>query len=210
MNLDPIHRSTTDPNIIKCTICLEEIVSDNTALPDEEKPRVLDCSHVFHNACIGTWLSQKHSCPLCRNRVTKVATPEARPPEMIREEILAVPDRIQPVAAGRGEYLRNNENIALEFARRMDRDEIRLHLEQVREFDRNNPDNALLAVRQNVFALQYVPDRLRNLEIVMAAVRQNQENRDDQPQQQPNNGWMTFIPNIIRTAFSILRRPFGI
>lgn len=88
----PVHFETNT----NCAICLEEIVPENQATRDEEKPRVLDCSHIFHRECIGSWLVQRHNCPLCRTAVT-VNTPEARLPEMSFEEILAVPDHQQLV-----------------------------------------------------------------------------------------------------------------
>lgn len=76
------------PNVI-CVICQENIVA--TATIEEEKIQKLDCSHIFHRECIGAWLLQRHSCPLCRKKVT-VITPEAPQPEMTLQEILAVPD----------------------------------------------------------------------------------------------------------------------
>lgn len=76
------------PNLI-CTICQDII--DPEAAYEEEKIQKLDCSHIFHRECIGTWLLQRHNCPLCRARVT-VITPEAPQPQMTLQEILAVPD----------------------------------------------------------------------------------------------------------------------
>lgn len=78
-----------EPPSLVCTICQYEI--DEQTVYDEEKIQKLDCSHIFHRECIGTWLSQKHSCPLCRARIT-VITPEAPQPQMTLQEILAVPD----------------------------------------------------------------------------------------------------------------------
>lgn len=88
----PVHLEA-DTN---CTICLEKIVPEDQAPCEGEKPRTLDCSHIFHRECIGSWLVQRHNCPLCRTAVT-VDTPEARRPEMSLQEILAVPDHQQPV-----------------------------------------------------------------------------------------------------------------
>ena len=50
---------TTPNEQINCTICLDEIVADNQATCEEEKSRTLDCSHIFHRECIGSWLVQK-------------------------------------------------------------------------------------------------------------------------------------------------------
>ena len=48
--------------IKECAVCLEEI--------DRAKSCVnLSCTHAFHKACIGQWLEQKESCPLCRKNV---------------------------------------------------------------------------------------------------------------------------------------------
>ncbi|KAJ9698411.1 hypothetical protein PVL29_007480 [Vitis rotundifolia] len=47
----------------ECVICLEDI-------KDGEICRVLpECSHVFHKACVGSWLMKKRVCPICRLRV---------------------------------------------------------------------------------------------------------------------------------------------
>lgn len=78
-----------------CAICFESI--NSRPVREEESERILDCSHVFHRECIGTWLIQRHRCPLCRAHVI-VATPEAPRPEMTVAEILAVPDRLRPDA----------------------------------------------------------------------------------------------------------------
>ena len=48
----------------KCTICLEAFTGDINTLP---------CAHRFHAACIGQWLNDNDSCPLCR-------TPTGEPP----------------------------------------------------------------------------------------------------------------------------------
>ncbi|OMO83009.1 Zinc finger, RING-type [Corchorus capsularis] len=43
-----------------CVICLEEIW-DGIKLP-----RRMPCSHVYHQACIVSWLENSNFCPLCR------------------------------------------------------------------------------------------------------------------------------------------------
>ena len=47
----------------ECPICLEK---DSLRLC-----RKLDCNHVFHCECIDKWLSDKKSCPNCRNKLVK-------------------------------------------------------------------------------------------------------------------------------------------
>ncbi|TYI38956.1 hypothetical protein ES332_A02G065800v1 [Gossypium tomentosum] len=42
-----------------CTICLEELAVGGEAAR-------IPCSHVFHEACIVTWLKKKKCCPCCR------------------------------------------------------------------------------------------------------------------------------------------------
>lgn len=71
----------------ECVICTDII--DSEAIATERKPRVLDCSHVFHNECIGEWLNHKHDCPLCRVPV-KENKPILSKPEMTTEEILSL------------------------------------------------------------------------------------------------------------------------
>ncbi|MBA3814995.1 MAG: hypothetical protein H0X29_00425 [Parachlamydiaceae bacterium] len=113
MSWDPIQRSAVSSSLtdINCTICLEKIVPENQTSREEEKPRVLNCIHIFHRECIGSWLVQQHSCPLCRTSVL-VDTPQAHTSEMSPEEILAVPDYpplipIQEVHAGIFFVIRN-------------------------------------------------------------------------------------------------------
>ena len=46
-----------------CAICQDDLSS----------PLCLDCSHVFCQACITTWLEKKQTCPVCRGPVPKAA-----------------------------------------------------------------------------------------------------------------------------------------
>ncbi|XP_077131221.1 uncharacterized protein LOC143785956 [Ranitomeya variabilis] len=43
-----------------CTICLDDIVAGNEVSS-------MECSHSFHLACIGRWLLDNNTCPLCRH-----------------------------------------------------------------------------------------------------------------------------------------------
>mmetsp|Transcript_7671 Transcript_7671/g.11293 ORF Transcript_7671/g.11293 Transcript_7671/m.11293 type:complete len:215 (-) Transcript_7671:1569-2213(-) len=45
-----------------CAICMDGYAST-------EGVRVLKCSHSFHKDCVGVWLSQCKSCPVCRCEV---------------------------------------------------------------------------------------------------------------------------------------------
>lgn len=64
-----------EENILaECAICLSEF-------REKEEIRVLpQCGHVFHVACVDTWLGAHSSCPSCR-RVLVVDTPSKLPPE---------------------------------------------------------------------------------------------------------------------------------
>ncbi|XP_042960433.1 E3 ubiquitin-protein ligase SDIR1-like [Carya illinoinensis] len=54
-----------DQELGMCSICLEEFASSNGA---EELLR-MDCSHVYHRACILPWLQKSNTCPACRRHV---------------------------------------------------------------------------------------------------------------------------------------------
>ncbi|XXG61142.1 hypothetical protein AAC387_Pa04g2869 [Persea americana] len=48
---------------LECAVCLNEF-------EDEDNLRLLPiCSHVFHPACIDTWLSSQVTCPVCRSNL---------------------------------------------------------------------------------------------------------------------------------------------
>ncbi len=42
-----------------CAICLEYM----------ETGMQLPCTHIFHEECVRSWISEKHSCPTCRSIV---------------------------------------------------------------------------------------------------------------------------------------------
>ena len=46
-------------NNCECTICLEDF-------KENEKLYKLTCNHYYHKGCIDSWLSNNHTCPLCR------------------------------------------------------------------------------------------------------------------------------------------------
>lgn len=43
----------------ECPICLTVLLDDSTKVKTQ-------CHHVFHNACLKTWLQTNTTCPLCR------------------------------------------------------------------------------------------------------------------------------------------------
>ncbi|XVE76349.1 hypothetical protein DITRI_Ditri12bG0165100 [Diplodiscus trichospermus] len=58
--LIPIFKYSKDCNEDMCAVCLGDF-------KEGEQIRVLpDCLHIFHVACIDTWLNLHSSCPLCR------------------------------------------------------------------------------------------------------------------------------------------------
>jgi hypothetical protein len=54
---------TTDHVDQDCTVCL-------ASFEVQEQLRQLPCNHYFHVACIDTWLSQNHTCPVCRGELS--------------------------------------------------------------------------------------------------------------------------------------------
>jgi hypothetical protein len=57
----------------QCSVCLEEISSQETQTTSGEKAAVrTNCNHIFHNGCVQQWLETNDSCPLCRANVTEM------------------------------------------------------------------------------------------------------------------------------------------
>ncbi|KAI9190883.1 hypothetical protein LWI28_000221 [Acer negundo] len=50
-----------------CSVCLEDF-DQREIFPAAAAGKQVPCGHVFHAACISTWLSICDSCPLCRSR----------------------------------------------------------------------------------------------------------------------------------------------
>lgn len=46
-----------DLNLNKCTICIEDILTDIEYLP---------CAHSFHKECIDEWIKTNNTCPICK------------------------------------------------------------------------------------------------------------------------------------------------
>ena len=53
--------STISTNSSSCSICFDPHLNTKTLH--------LPCGHEFHLHCISQWLSQKHSCPICRTKI---------------------------------------------------------------------------------------------------------------------------------------------
>ena len=65
---------------IECPICYETI--------HPHQQRVLACSHTFHKACVGRWLSTCTTCPMCRAPVPRPAPSVARRPAVARRRVV--------------------------------------------------------------------------------------------------------------------------
>lgn len=59
------HNSKDDNiNVIKCSICIENIL-------DKDK-HITKCEHTFHKECIDKWLESNNKCPYCRTELTDI------------------------------------------------------------------------------------------------------------------------------------------
>ena len=63
--LEEVMIMASDHDDDQCTICLEELFSDDH-VDDHDKVVRTPCSHVYHKACIARWLRTSRLCPLCR------------------------------------------------------------------------------------------------------------------------------------------------
>lgn len=63
LDISPPHRHVQPAAMHCCSICLEEIVT-------EQLVRCLPCMHTFHDICAAEWLVITPSCPLCRSLVS--------------------------------------------------------------------------------------------------------------------------------------------
>lgn len=62
-NLDAINDTSSDIDQINqwiCSICLDT---------KRETLAKTSCQHIFHMECIRTWMTTKHTCPLCRTQL---------------------------------------------------------------------------------------------------------------------------------------------
>jgi calmodulin len=59
---------------ISCAVCLEGIVH----VCSGSGTRRLSCGHHYHRACIAPWLSEQHTCPLCRADIATQRPAQAR------------------------------------------------------------------------------------------------------------------------------------
>ena len=63
-----------DVSATECAVCLAFLEEKDTAR------MLLNCKHVFHMACVDTWLATHSTCPICRSEVepNKRLEPEPR------------------------------------------------------------------------------------------------------------------------------------
>lgn len=95
----------------KCSIChvliygkpskINKLAGDRTLgdwVYDRQKPNIgckLECGHVFHSHCIGTWFNQKSQCPMCRTKVNLWGRDRTSTPTSIRPS--QPPNTVQPI-----------------------------------------------------------------------------------------------------------------
>lgn len=69
----PVHKFKKGDPYECCAVCLEDYV-------DNDKLRILPCSHAYHTKCIDPWLTKnRRVCPVCKR---KVFTGDERPSDL--------------------------------------------------------------------------------------------------------------------------------
>ncbi|XP_068238164.1 E3 ubiquitin-protein ligase RNF13-like [Palaemon carinicauda] len=69
----PVHKFKKGDPYECCAVCLEDYV-------DNDKLRILPCSHAYHSKCIDPWLTKnRRVCPVCKR---KVITGDERPSDL--------------------------------------------------------------------------------------------------------------------------------
>ncbi|KAI4292351.1 hypothetical protein PAPHI01_1625 [Pancytospora philotis] len=63
----PAFQYAEDMQLADCSVCLDGYAS-------AQELRRLRCNHVFHKACIDSWLLQNPKCPICRDAVASAPT----------------------------------------------------------------------------------------------------------------------------------------
>lgn len=56
------YQKIKDREQTECNVCLEQCT-------DAQLNRILPCQHLFHCACVDSWLMQRRSCPVCRDEI---------------------------------------------------------------------------------------------------------------------------------------------
>ncbi|KAG2996535.1 hypothetical protein PC121_g16061 [Phytophthora cactorum] len=59
----PTHRWTRGHGEDTCIVCQYNFVPNDRAM-------TLPCAHVFHEDCVGGWIRENNSCPLCKGEIT--------------------------------------------------------------------------------------------------------------------------------------------
>jgi len=65
--------TTISPDSPKCAICLSELGTEAEKLKSLHANKAI--AHVFHKACVDTWLKSHESCPVCRDKVPLAERP---------------------------------------------------------------------------------------------------------------------------------------
>ena len=76
-----------------CIICREDMALS-------EGLKKLRCGHVFHLACLRSWLERQQTCPICRNSILPASTAET--PEQAPANAVAAGAAAQAAAAAAG------------------------------------------------------------------------------------------------------------
>jgi hypothetical protein len=49
-----------------CAVCLTSLTEAVGGIGEYNVVRLQHCKHLFHHACITSWLKKSQSCPMCR------------------------------------------------------------------------------------------------------------------------------------------------
>ena len=57
---------------LNCSICLKEIFEQHDSIALHPRKLTPELRHIFHSECIGPWLRNRNTCPLCRGNVAVI------------------------------------------------------------------------------------------------------------------------------------------
>jgi len=89
----------------RCTICLEEYVSNESRLT------TLRCAHSFHTACAGAWLRQRRHCPLCLQQIDQAHDVKQRRNSQPEVELADIRPSVAVPASPRGSELASRTEV---------------------------------------------------------------------------------------------------